>query len=287
MVAVYRGEMSTTRTVPRLSWVDVDQSIRGQLEELLGARVVDWKSQEEGFSPGLAARCRLDDGQRVFIKAVAAAMNADSRTAALREVTTGRSLPATAPAPRLIATVDDGEWVASVWVDIEGRLPGQPWTEEDLQNVIATIDDLSLPPVLGATPVAERLAESFSGWRRLAEERATGIERWLDATTLLYLADIEATWEAVCPPEALIHSDIRADNLLIDNNERVWLVDWANAALGPPWFDVIGLIPSIAMQSGRDPADLWAMSRHAGTVEPRSVDAVVVALAGYFTSAAR
>jgi aminoglycoside phosphotransferase (APT) family kinase protein len=273
--------------VPRLSWPDVDTSIREQLEACLGANVVDWQSQEEGFSPGLAARCRLVDQRRVFIKAVAGAMNERSRAAALREVATGRLLPAEAPAPQLIAAVDDGEWVAAVWADIDGRLPGQPWTEADLGNVMATVDALRLPPVLGVPPVAERLVDSFNGWRTLADGRVTSIEHWLDTTTLRYLAEIESAWQATCPPEGLIHSDIRADNLLIDDQDQVWIVDWANAALGPPWFDVVTMIPSIAMQSGREPADIWALSDHASTVDPAAVDTLVVALAGYFTAAAQ
>lgn len=284
---VYGRRMSTTRTVPRLSWPEVDALVRAQLEVRLGARVVDWESQEEGFSPGLAARCLLDDERRVFIKAVAGAVNADSRAAALREVATGRSLPTTAPAPQLVTAVDDGEWVAAAWVDIEGRLPGRPWTNGDLENVIATVDALRLEPVSGVRPVAERLAGSFSGWSKLAKEQATGIEEWLDLTTLHYLAGVESNWEAACPPDCLIHSDIRADNLLIDDDEQVWIVDWANAALGPPWFDVVAMIPSIAMQSDRDPTDILAMSQHASRVDPASVDAVVVALAGFFTAAAR
>ena len=74
---------------------------------------------------------------------------------------------------------------------------------------------------------------------------------------------------------------------MIDDDEQVWIVDWANVALGPSWFDVVAMIPSITMQSGQDPADLWAMSQHAPRVDPASIDAVVVALAGYFTAAAR
>ena len=141
--------------------------------------------------------------------------------------------------------------------------------------------------MIGVAPVVERLAHSFSGWRTLVEEEARGIEDWLDTATMRRIARLEATWEAACPPDGLIHSDIRADNLLIDDDEQVWIVDWANAALGPPWFDVVAMIPSIAMQSGEDPADLWAMSQHARRVDPASVDAVVVALAGFFTAAAR
>ncbi len=257
------------------------------LEAELGGTVVEAVSQEEGFSPGMAARCRLDDGRRVFIKAVTSALNADSRRMALHELTINRILPPDAPAPRLLASVDDGSWVAAAWADIDGRLPRSSWPAGDLALVIDAVDGLALQPQDGVRTAVEQLGPSFDGWRRLAKQRARGIEHWLDQPALDHLAEIEAGWEAFCPPDALIHVDLRADNMLIDADDRVWIVDWANAALGPSWFDVLGMIPAMAMQSGRAAAELWAMSRHATSTDPAAVDALAVAISGYFTYSAR
>lgn len=139
-----------------------------------------------------------------------------------------------------------------------------------------------------------RTCAAFTGWRRLAADAPAGrtdIEPWLDGRTLTRLAEVESEWTTRCEPTALIHSDIRTDNLLVDGNDRVWLVDWAHGCNGPPWIDLIGLLPSVAMQGGPDPAEIWAGSRYGpdgtNSAPSAAVDAVVAGVAGYFTYPAR
>jgi hypothetical protein len=54
----------------RLPWADVPAWLRRKAERQLGGRVLEAVTQPGGFSPGAAARLRLADGRRVFVKAV-------------------------------------------------------------------------------------------------------------------------------------------------------------------------------------------------------------------------
>jgi len=263
--------------------------VRQQFESQLGAGVIEWSSQEEGFSPGVAARCKMSDGRKLFIKAVSGSMNTHSLELARQEVSLNRALPAQASAPAMIASLVSDDWVAAAWVDIAGRQPGQPWSETDLQLVLQAVDAMHLPAVEVCPTLQDDYESMFNGWRRLVDERAADIAPWIDQSMLERLAEIEATGAAHYPPEALIHGDLRADNLLIDENDTVWLVDWASGTVGPRCFDLISMIPSIAMSDSISLhlAELWERSELSRTTDSASVDALVVAIAGYFVASAR
>ena len=59
--------------------------------------------------------------------------------------------------------------------------------------------------------------------------------------------------------DTLLHCDLRADNLLL-TDDRVWVVDWPWGCTGQPWVDVANLAPSVGMQGGPSPAELFASS---------------------------
>ncbi len=176
-------------------------------------------------------------------------------------------------------------------------------------------------PVERVPSVADYLAEDLSGWRKFAAlgpaspqpdgpadphrdgpagsyqdghggphqdrpaglhpDLLAGLDGW-SARHLDRLAELESRWPAAAAGTTLLHSDVRADNMLI-TDEGVVFVDWPHACLGVPWFDVVAFAPSVAMQGGPDPE--WVL-RHAGSADgadPDAVTAVVAAVAGYFT----
>ena len=53
----------------RVHWEALPHEVRSTLDQRLEARVIKAVTQTGGFSPGLAARLRLDDGRHVFVKA--------------------------------------------------------------------------------------------------------------------------------------------------------------------------------------------------------------------------
>src|SRR5688500_20403917 len=69
----YRTRMTASKPPDaaglRFDWSDVPECARAAVEDRLGSPVVSAASQSAGFSPGVAARLRTDDGRRFFAKA--------------------------------------------------------------------------------------------------------------------------------------------------------------------------------------------------------------------------
>jgi aminoglycoside phosphotransferase (APT) family kinase protein len=245
--------------------------------------VVEAVTQPQGFSPGLASRLRLENGRRVFIKAVSVAANPDSHKIHRQEARILAALPAAAPAPRLLWTYDDHGWVALCLEDVEGRHPHEPWTEADLSLVLAAL--VKTARVLTPSPLAiNRSAPSWfektiNGWRIALERDEKRLDAWA-LRNLERLADLEAGAPSAAAGETLLHCDVRADNLLIAG-DRVWLVDWPWARVGAWWIDAVGMAPSVAMQGGPSPETLLSRLDLHG-VRKAELDAVVCSMAGYF-----
>ncbi|HET9559643.1 MAG TPA: aminoglycoside phosphotransferase family protein, partial [Actinomycetota bacterium] len=64
------GPAGPPATGERVDWADAPAWLRDEVEGRLGGRVAEAVTQPAGFSPGIAARLRLDDGRRAFVKAV-------------------------------------------------------------------------------------------------------------------------------------------------------------------------------------------------------------------------
>ncbi|MFE6665549.1 hypothetical protein ACFVFH_18550 [Streptomyces sp. NPDC057697] len=170
----------------RRYWADLPARVRSAVEDIPGARVVEARGQDGGFSPGVAARVRLADGRRAFVKAVSAATNPhspDPHSPDLHRAEAGHTaaLPPGAPVPALLGSYDDGTVVALVFQDIDGRQPRVPWDPAELERVLAAVDELGPAPTpapFAAPAVAVAAAEAFSRWRKLL---AAGDPGGLDA----------------------------------------------------------------------------------------------------------
>ncbi|HEV2140158.1 MAG TPA: phosphotransferase [Candidatus Dormibacteraeota bacterium] len=257
--------------------------MRAAFEERLGARVIEAVTQPQGFSPGLAARLRLDDGRRVFLKAVSEKANPDTPDIHRREARILAALPATAPIARLLWSYDEMGWVALCLEDVDGRHPHDPWTDHDLDLVIARVEkmsrDLTPSPIKvdGSVPLFFR--RTINGWGIALERRETRLDSWA-LRNLDRLAELESRAPGVVDGDALVHCDVRADNLLIAG-DRVYVLDWPWARIGAAWVDLVAMAPSVTMQGGPEPEQFLARLDLQG-VRPEAIDAVVASLAGYF-----
>jgi aminoglycoside phosphotransferase len=268
----------------RLGIDEVPERVRRAIEEILGAPVVAAHSQPGGFSPGLAARLVLADGRRAFAKAVGSERNPDSPEFHRREATVLAALPADLPVPRLLGSYDDGDWVALVIEDVDGVSPAEPWRPAELARVVeamAGLADRLTPSPIAGRPIAVLDEVAFRGWRKLAADPAAAapiggaVRDRLDE-----LAAIEATWTAAAKGDALVHCDLRADNILL-TPDGVVFVDWPHARIGAPWLDLLFLLPSAAV-TGTDPEEVWATYPPARGADPDAVTAFLVALTGFF-----
>lgn len=267
----------------RLPWEALPASVRSAVERSLGSPVAGALTRPGGFSPGVAARLELEDGRCVFVKAIGPEPNPDSPGFHRREARVAAALPPEAPAPRLLFAHDEEGWVTLVFEHVDGREPGLPWREEELERVLAALTDLAAaltPPPLEAPPLAEALDELFHGWRTLASGKPGGIDPWA-AERLDELAVLEAGWAGTAAGSTLLHCDIRADNILL-TPDRVVFVDWPHACVGAAWVDLVAFLPSVAMQGGPPPWEVFEAHPLGREVPPERVLPVVAALAGFF-----
>jgi aminoglycoside phosphotransferase (APT) family kinase protein len=154
--------------------------------------------------------------------------------------------------------------VAIAFEDIEGRTPAIPWRPEELSRVLEVIRQLVetlTPSPISVEPIAERLHDHFHGWRTLHAAARTGADElggvpdWA-RRHLGRLAALESEWADASAGRTLLHFDLRADNILI-TSDRVLVVDWPHGSLGAGWIDLLEILPSIAMQGGPKPWEIF------------------------------
>lgn len=271
----------------RLEWADVDPAVREALEGALGSMVVEARNQAGGFSPGLAARCLLADGRRVFVKAVSPAQNPQACRIHRREAEVAAQLPPSVPAPRLLHVHDDGEWVALAFDEVAGRQPDEPWRWEQLDLVVPGLrrfaEAATPSPVPSLPSVEDRYGAVFDGWRRLAGGDGDPSSYGSEVVAALdRLAELEAGWAEGATGDTLLHTDLRADNVLLTDDGAVVLVDWPWACNGAALVDLVLFLPSVGLGGGPAPTEVIERFGLFADVDRDALGALVVALAGFF-----
>ena len=273
----------------RIRWADLPASVRAGVEGVLGEPVVAAEPQRGGFSPGTADRVRTAGGRRAFVKAVGAALNERTPTMHRREAVVTAALPPQASAPRLLGVHDDGDWVALVLTDVEGRHPHTPWEPAELAAVTAALTGLAQAltpsPLRDATPAAVRLRHDFEGWQRLADDPPVDLAPWV-TVELPWLCAAADRGLAALAGDTLVHCDIRADNLLIRPDGTVVVVDWPWGCTGPSWLDTLLLGVNVRVYGGDGEAVLTGLSSRTG-VSPATLTDVLVGFTGFFVDAGR
>lgn len=242
----------------------------------------------------MAARLKLADDRRVFIKAVSASTNPDSPGMHRREARIAAALPASVPTPRFLEAYDDSDWIGLIFEDIEGTTPRTPWNQAELDRVLVSVGELSsalTPAPIPVEPVDKLMPAVFTGWQRLlagvesGEDDLRGVDPWAQR----HLAELVAL-EAASPDAAagttLLHADLRADNILLTPT-RVYFIDWPWASRGAAWVDLAFMLPSIAMQRGPKPWEIFDSHPLGRTAPPAAVTAVVAAVAGFMVRGSR
>jgi Ser/Thr protein kinase RdoA (MazF antagonist) len=277
----------------RLVWADLPEQVRTGIEGVLGAPVVETTSEPGGFSPGLAARVVLADGRRMFVKAVNSARNVESVRLLSNEARILTELadvdlrpPVVVPALR--GQYVHGDWIALVITEVDGRTPTIPWRTAELDRVVDAVQTLGeclTPTPLAAASITEAYATIMNQWRTLAatKEIPTGLPPWA-AANIDRLAELEADWPAAAAGNTLLHLDLRADNLLLAE-DQVFVVDWPHACVGAAWVDLLVMLPSVIMQGG-DPDRCWRRYPAGRDVDADRVNSFLAALAGYFAVSA-
>jgi aminoglycoside phosphotransferase (APT) family kinase protein len=150
------------------------------------------------------------------------------------------ALPAVDYRPSMVASYDDGDWVAIVLEDVEGHHPNlSDRAVMDAARRVVRAQSRELTP----NPLrveSETLAGSVHRW--YDEIAGVGpavhplLPRWWLAHETDLLARI-ATLPARLPAESWCHFDVRDDNLLVRPDGSVVIVDWGMSRPGPAWVD--------------------------------------------------
>ncbi|WP_433290170.1 phosphotransferase family protein [Pseudonocardia sp. CA-142604] len=267
----------------RLSWTDLPSTVRDGVADVLRSPVVEARSQTGGFSPGSADRVVTATGERAFVKAVSAAQNPDSPGMHRREARITGALPPGLPVPQLRGTVDVDGWIALVLTDVDGRTPALPWRHDELAAVLhalEVINHAATPCPLSELPVArDALAEDLAGFDRLAADGASipGLDG---------LRDLADRGVKALVGDTLVHTDLRADNVLITAEGAV-LVDWPWACRGPGWLDTLTVLVEVDRYGGHDTDELLRTTPATRDADPEDLTAVLAGFAGFFLDMAR
>lgn len=160
---------------------------------------------------------------------------------------------------------DDGEHPALVIEDLSDATWPPPWTTGRIDAVLDALNAIqgTSPPA----PISDEFGALFDireGWDPMRADPAGALAlgvfdgSWFDAhaDTLA-----EAAWSADLGGDALLHGDVRSDNLCIRDGRAV-LVDWNWACRGAATLDVLSWLPSLHHEGGPEPWTL--MPGHGG-----------------------
>jgi hypothetical protein len=269
------------RTARRLEWPFLPPNVRAYVERRCGSPVAQAISQTSGFTPGFASVLVCEDGSRHFVKAAsvkAQRVFADSYREEARKLS---ALPASVPAPPLRWLLDD-DWVVLGIEHVAARAPRRPWRQGDLDASLdaleAVADELTpAPRDLDLDTFVDEFHGFLDGWAHVRENRP-------DLPHLEEAIALAHRYAEVCPGDTVVHTDVRADNLLIDDAGKVWICDWNWPVLGAAWLD--SLFTLIGPRGdGLDVDRVISERRLLADVPAESVDIVLALLIGYFLSA--
>ncbi len=263
----------------RITWPFLPPDLRLEIARRCGSPVVSAEVRDEGFTPGFASVLTCEDGTRHFVKAASTKAQRGSAISYRAEIEVLRGLHPSLPVPALQWSIDD-EWVVLCTAYVEGSLPQLPWSSVQLDACLTALE--AAAEALDPAPVkALSIAEEFGPWPGywdFVPDRGHH-----DEASALAARFVEA-----CAGETLVHSDIRADNLLVDSSGKAWVIDWTWPVEGAPWLDTVTLLALARGDAdGTIDADALLASRALTRGVPADdVDSWLALLAGYFLKSA-
>lgn len=194
------------------------------------------------------AAAQVDLGPHVAAPSIGAAIDGDGYAVLMRDIT-----PDLLPQTTISRTQLDRIIGAMAALH---RLPvpagsSMPWCDLSRRLTLLTPAGAAIARSYGA-PVAGDLVE---GWRLIDEHAPPSVRDLIHA---LFVDPSPLLRALSALPPALLHGDLKLDNIGIDPGGQVWLIDWAMTLVAPPavelgWF--------LAINSRRLPASLDEVMR--------------------------
>jgi aminoglycoside phosphotransferase (APT) family kinase protein len=235
---------SGTRAILQLD-LKPDAVVRA--ERLLGSHADSWtRVESRGYAANEHWTVRFRDGTRAFLKHSASVDPCPEWARDEERVYAAIGGPFM---PELLAW-EDGDRPLLVLEDLSGARHPPPWEPGDVDAVLQALETLWATPAQAPLPsFADRRIPS---WERVAADPAPFLSlgiadsAWLDAALPTLVDAAERTPLA---GDAVIHCDVRSDNLCIRDGRAV-LFDWNHACVGNPAGDLAYWMPSLLLEGG-------------------------------------
>ena len=158
--------------------------------------------------------------------------------------------------PELLGFDDDGHRPALALEDLSHAAWPPPWTDARVALVLEALAAIHGTP----SPPDLRREEPDDGvdWRRVEADPAPLLALGMCSAVWLGAALprlIEASANAPLNGEALVHLDIRSDNLCFRNGRAI-VIDWNHARLANPDLDIAFWLPSLTAEGGPLPESI-------------------------------
>jgi hypothetical protein len=221
---------------------------------LLGSPPRDSTRATGGYTNNERWVVELEDGRTAFVKGAV-----DEDTAGwLRAEQNVYAQVQAKWLPALLAFDDDEVRPTLVLEDLSRERWPPPWTPADVDVVRHTLGDMWAHPPPEGLPRLEELREGWVGWSDVAEDPTPFLSLmlcsalWLERA-LPQLIHAEASFRL--EGDSLVHVDLRSDNLCLRGDAAI-LIDWNQACVGNPEFDVAFWVPSLQSEGGPAPEAL-------------------------------
>lgn len=278
-------------------WSSVPRGVRAKVEEIVGARVARGERVYGGYGPTPTFRLRLADGSGVFFKATSPASNEFSHRALDREERNYRELaPILAEwAPAFRGAFQRDGWHVLLLGDV-GPKSVPPWTParariaaRELARFHRSTLDQELPDWLVRPgrflgrfdwPWIGEETDDFQILAALSAERSTEAREWFRQAAPV-LQDAIDRWRAAPERLALLHGDVRSDNLRLAGS-RLILLDWPHAVVGAPEYDLVEFAQSVAVEEGPAPEAIVAAYAEVSAVDEIALNGAISWWASFF-----
>jgi hypothetical protein len=252
-----------------------DDDVRRAARAIKG-NPVRWRRVSRGVQTA-AGRwiAEIDDGRTAFVKL---GWTLDTASWVRDEhlfYARARGLPFV---PNMIGWDDDGERPVLALEDLSDAHWPPVWRPGDVDAVLAALGEVASTPPHPEVPKAIESQFGLDGWPEIEEDPGPFLTlelcsaAWLENALPIFR---EAAPRAQLDGDALLHFDVRSDNLCLRDGRAI-LIDWNFACVGNPLVDVAAWLPSLEAEGGPAPEQVIG--------HPEGIGEIAALLAGYFCS---